>query len=132
MKELRAASVYERIAVPVGMMPAAQLQLIGQRDLHGNRQVIGQRIIQHAHILHPQRGRDQDVIDIAYRPPTRKGVQIMGWLTQAGPVNQHSELRTVRTAIEIAHQDHMPVCTGNLADEAKLTHAGALTQRKMH
>ncbi len=56
----------------------------------------------------------------------------MGRLTQPGPVDQHTEFRTIRTAIEVAHQDHVPVCAGNLANEAKLAHAGTFAKRKMH
>src|SRR5258706_16380453 len=78
---------------------------IRERHVHRNREMIGNRLVQHAHAVHLNGRGHENVIDVSPRAPTRKGKNTVDRLTQVPGPPQPLDLLALGTTVEISHHD---------------------------
>src|SRR5690606_19831626 len=83
--------------------------ILGQGHINGNRQVIGDRITDHARITHLQGRTDQNMIQGLFRPPARKGMGGARQGNQIGIFQGCFREQILGMVIHVAHQDHVPI-----------------------
>ncbi len=106
-------------------------QVVRQANLHRYRQMVGDRLVEHVDPLESEIGTEQDVVEIALRPPA--GKRRLDLRRHQAEVAQGRVFQKIDgMGVHVAHQHLVAVVADQLADIGELAGAGASAESEMH